>query len=89
MFALTEDLVEVEAHSDKSASGLHWVYVNVSPLTYCHSLLIPYFEQLRPQVLTDDALQVALQTARKATHPALRLAFNSLGEFNCSCRRDS
>uniref|UniRef100_A0A023FYJ2 GDP-D-glucose phosphorylase 1 n=1 Tax=Amblyomma parvum TaxID=251391 RepID=A0A023FYJ2_AMBPA len=59
----------------------HWVVINVSPLEYCNSLLVPSLEQCLPQVLTAESVSLAIETVLLSSSVNFRLGFNSLGGF--------
>ncbi|XP_054708802.1 GDP-D-glucose phosphorylase 1-like isoform X2 [Uloborus diversus] len=55
--------------------------INVSPLEYCNSLLVPGIEECYPQVINFDGLKLAVETMLISANPALRIGFNSLGGY--------
>ena len=55
------------------------VVINNSPIEFCNSLLVPKLEDCRPQVLTGDALRLAICMVALSARPNLRVGFNSLG----------
>lgn len=59
----------------------HCLVVNVSPMEYGHCLLLPEVDLMRPQVLTQKALEVAVETILLSKHRGFRLGFNSLCAF--------
>ncbi|KAK3779236.1 hypothetical protein RRG08_025524 [Elysia crispata] len=59
----------------------HCLVVNVSPMEYGHCLLLPEIDMMRPQVLTQKALEVAIETMLLSKHRGFRLGFNSLCAF--------
>uniref|UniRef100_V5IF92 GDP-D-glucose phosphorylase 1 n=1 Tax=Ixodes ricinus TaxID=34613 RepID=V5IF92_IXORI len=59
----------------------HCVVINVSPLEYCNSLLVPNLADCLPQVLSPDGLMLAIDAVLLSSSPALRVGFNSLGGF--------
>lgn len=59
----------------------HHVVINVSPLEYCNSLLVPSLADCLPQVLSPGGLTLAIDTVLLSSNPALRVGFNSLGGF--------
>uniref|UniRef100_G3MPU4 GDP-D-glucose phosphorylase 1 n=1 Tax=Amblyomma maculatum TaxID=34609 RepID=G3MPU4_AMBMU len=59
----------------------HWVVINVSPLEYCNSLLVPSLEKCLPQVLTAESLSLAIETILLSSSINFRMGFNSLGGF--------
>lgn len=44
------------------------VIVNVSPITYCHVLLVPNIKSGLPQVITEDTLRFAIETVALSKH---------------------
>ncbi|XP_022095681.1 GDP-D-glucose phosphorylase 1-like [Acanthaster planci] len=56
----------------------HSVLINVSPLEYCNILLVPSRFRCIPQVLTEDAMHLALETMLLSAHSGFILGFNSL-----------
>ena len=54
------------------------VIINQSPVEFCNSLLVPRLEDKRPQVLTADALRLAISLVALSGRP-LKAGFNSLG----------
>ncbi|CAG2179687.1 unnamed protein product, partial [Oppiella nova] len=71
-----EILFKVES-SDGRTSGT--VIVNQSPIEYCNALLVPSLDACRPQVLTTDALELAISLVALSGRQSLRVGFNSLG----------
>ncbi|EER16019.1 conserved hypothetical protein [Perkinsus marinus ATCC 50983] len=63
--------------------GAHALLVNVSPLAYGHCLLCPDHKACRPQVLSLDALKLAVAFARAsdADRGDMKVMFNSLGAW--------
>ncbi|KAH8028284.1 hypothetical protein HPB51_014940 [Rhipicephalus microplus] len=57
----------------------HWVVINVSPVEYCNSLLVPRLYSCLPQVLTPESVHLAIDTVLLSSSPNFRLGFNSLG----------
>ncbi|KAL1471300.1 hypothetical protein MTO96_023754 [Rhipicephalus appendiculatus] len=57
----------------------HWVVINVSPVEYCNSLLVPSLYSCLPQVLTPESVHLAIDTVLLSGSPNFRLGFNSLG----------
>lgn len=64
-------------HSEKEAG--HWVVINVSPLEYCNSLLVPSLYECLPQILTAESVRLAIDTVLLSSSPNFRLGLNSLG----------
>ncbi|CAL1529423.1 unnamed protein product [Lymnaea stagnalis] len=59
----------------------HTLIVNVSPMEYGHCLLVPQIDSHRPQVLTETAVTVAIETMLLSKHRGFRMGFNSLCAF--------
>ena len=57
------------------------VLINVSPIEYGHILLVPRVLDCLPQLVTPDTMLLALQFAKEANNPYLRLGYNSLGAY--------
>ncbi|XP_027052850.1 GDP-D-glucose phosphorylase 1-like isoform X2 [Pocillopora damicornis] len=56
----------------------HLMIINVSPMEYGHCLLIPSVWSCLPQVLTEDALLLALEISMLSNHRGFHVGFNSL-----------
>ncbi|OQV20525.1 putative GDP-D-glucose phosphorylase 1 [Hypsibius exemplaris] len=56
-----------------------FIVANVSPLEYCHVLLVPKLYACQPQVLTADSLRLALHALLLSGTWKLRVGFNSIG----------
>lgn len=56
----------------------HLLLINVSPMEYGHCLLIPSVLSCLPQVLTEEALVLALETFMLSNHRGFHVGFNSL-----------
>ncbi|XP_033735948.1 GDP-D-glucose phosphorylase 1-like [Pecten maximus] len=54
------------------------VIINISPLEYGHVLVVPDVYSFRPQMLTESAIQLAIETMLLSAHQGFRLGFNSL-----------
>ncbi|KAK9304808.1 hypothetical protein QLX08_004005 [Tetragonisca angustula] len=54
------------------------IAVNVSPIEYCHSLLLPQRCKRLPQIITKYSLFKAIELFSLSSSPYLRMAFNSL-----------
>ncbi|GFR87957.1 GDP-D-glucose phosphorylase 1-like [Elysia marginata] len=67
--------------SEEEEKVRHCLVVNVSPMEYGHCLLLPEMDLMRPQVLTERALEVAVETMLLSKHRGFRLGFNSLCAF--------
>ncbi|CAL1276280.1 unnamed protein product [Larinioides sclopetarius] len=59
----------------------HSLIINVSPLEFGHSLLIPCIDKFCPQVLNFNALRLAVETILISSDNYFRLGFNSLGAY--------
>lgn len=59
----------------------HSVVVNISPMFYCHCLLLLHVREGLPQVLSPDMLLLGLRFARMSRRRDFRVGFNSLGAF--------
>lgn len=57
------------------------VAINVSPIEYCHVLLIPRILECLPQRIDRDSFLLALYMAVEAGNPYFRVGYNSLGAF--------
>ncbi|KAK2580914.1 hypothetical protein KPH14_005983 [Odynerus spinipes] len=57
------------------------VAVNVSPIEWCHSLLIVKYLQCLPQSMTQYSLQKAVELLLLSSSPYFRVAYNSLCAF--------
>jgi hypothetical protein len=64
-----------------SASGGSPIYINVSPLAPGHCILVPFPQRCLPQVITTEALELALALAASSSRPDFRLIFNSMGAW--------
>ena len=65
----------------KSLDGLTegTVIINQSPIEFCNSLLVSQLEECKPQVLTAEALRLAICLVALSGRQSLKLGFNSLG----------
>lgn len=59
----------------------HVVLINVSPIEYGHVLLVPRVLDNLNQLVDPQSMLLALQFAREADNPYLRVGFNSLGAY--------
>ncbi|GAV09387.1 hypothetical protein RvY_18936 [Ramazzottius varieornatus] len=66
-----------QVKEDKSNGD--FVIANISPLEFCHVLLVPKLYLCRPQILTLDALRIALHSILLSGSWKLRVGFNSMG----------
>ncbi|KAK3162744.1 hypothetical protein QOZ80_1BG0093210 [Eleusine coracana subsp. coracana] len=53
----------------------------VSPIGYCHGLLIPRIQDCLPQRIDQESFLLAMYVAREASNPFFRVGYNSLGAF--------
>lgn len=74
----THNTAAVSANDDH-----HLMIINVSPMEYGHSLLVPSVNSCLPQVLTEEAILLGLETSMLSNHRGFRLGFNSLCAY-CS-----
>jgi len=61
-----------------SEDDCHLMMINASPMEYGHSLLVPSVSSWLPQVLTEEALLLALETSMLSNHRGFHVGFNSL-----------
>lgn len=61
----------------------HIMLINVSPMEYGHSLLVPSVNSGLPQILTEEGILLGLETAMLSNHRGFRVGFNSLCAY-CS-----
>ncbi|XP_055928238.1 GDP-D-glucose phosphorylase 1-like isoform X2 [Argiope bruennichi] len=59
----------------------HALIINVSPLEFGHSLLVPCIDRFCPQVLNFNALRLAVEIMLISFDRDFRLGFNSLGAY--------
>uniref|UniRef100_T1JLX4 GDP-D-glucose phosphorylase 1 n=1 Tax=Strigamia maritima TaxID=126957 RepID=T1JLX4_STRMM len=64
--------------SQMPSPNRHLVIINVSPLEYCNSLLVPSIDSLKPQILDASGLRLAIETVLLSASPSFRVGFNSL-----------
>lgn len=69
-------------HRTEADTDHHLMIINVSPLEYGHSLLVPSINSCLPQILTEEALLLSLETAMLTNHRGFRLGFNSLCAYS-------
>lgn len=75
-----EYLFEIRNTSAANSSG-HFLIINVSPLEYGHSLLVPSLHSCLPQIITLESLQLLIEVLLLSKSPALRAGFNGLCAF--------
>ena len=56
-----------------------FIVANVSPLEFCHVLLVPKLYSCQPQILTADSLRLAMHAILLSGTWKLRVGFNSIG----------
>nr|BAB90526.1 B1065G12.8 [Oryza sativa Japonica Group] len=57
------------------------ILINVSPIGYCHVLLIPRIQDCLPQRVDKESFLLAMYVASEAKDPFFRVGYNSLGGF--------
>ncbi|KAL6616551.1 hypothetical protein ACP70R_038821 [Stipagrostis hirtigluma subsp. patula] len=57
------------------------ILINVSPIGYCHVLLIPRIQDCLPQRIDQESFLLAMYTTKEARNPFFRVGYNSLGGF--------
>jgi len=57
------------------------ILINVSPIGYCHALLIPRIQECLPQRIDQESFLLAMYVAREARDRFFRVGYNSLGAF--------
>lgn len=72
-----EYLFEIKNKSAADFVG-HFIIINVSPLEYGHTLLLPALFSCLPQVATLESVQLILEVLLLSGSPALRVGFNGL-----------
>ncbi|XP_041965443.1 GDP-D-glucose phosphorylase 1 [Alosa sapidissima] len=80
MFELRKHEVPEAIHEDGFIKGCRMI-INVSPLEFGHSLIVPEPNQCYPQVLTHHSIQVGIESVLLSTDPGFRVGFNSMGAF--------
>eukprot|EP00058_Branchiostoma_floridae_P027833 XP_002613324.1 hypothetical protein BRAFLDRAFT_118724 [Branchiostoma floridae] len=68
--------------SKKVKKSSHVVIINVSPLAYGNILLVPSLQDCQPQVLTEEALLLAIEMTLLSQHQGFRMGFNSLCAYS-------
>lgn len=64
-----------------TAGSPNLVFINVSPIEYGHVLLVPRVLDNLNQLVDPNSMLLALQFAREANNPYLRIGYNSLGAY--------
>ncbi|KAL2094148.1 hypothetical protein ACEWY4_011460 [Coilia grayii] len=80
MFELTKQELPGGINDNGFAKSCKMV-INVSPLEFGHSLIVPEPNQCCPQVLTPHSIQVGIECVLLSADPGFRVGFNSLGAF--------
>ncbi|XP_019631043.1 PREDICTED: GDP-D-glucose phosphorylase 1-like isoform X1 [Branchiostoma belcheri] len=75
----TSDETPASKRVKKSA---HMVIINVSPLEYGNILMVPSLQDCLPQVLTEEALLLAMEMTLLSKHQGFRMGFNSLCAYS-------
>lgn len=75
-----EYLFEIKNKSRTDSVG-HFLIINVSPLEYGHTLLLPDLFNCLPQVVTLESIQLIVEVLLLSGSPALRVGFNGLCAF--------
>ncbi|XP_044977883.1 GDP-L-galactose phosphorylase 1-like isoform X1 [Hordeum vulgare subsp. vulgare] len=57
------------------------ILINVSPIGYCHVLLVPRVQECLPQRVDQESFLLAMYVAKEARNPFFRVGYNSLGAF--------
>ncbi|KAE8785148.1 GDP-L-galactose phosphorylase 1-like [Hordeum vulgare] len=57
------------------------ILINVSPIGYCHVLLIPQVQECLPQRVDQESFLLAMYVAKEARNPFIRVVYKSLGAF--------
>lgn len=79
MFEIRQEVPE-PVHENGFTKNCKMV-INVSPLEFGHSLIVPEPNQCYPQVLTPHSIQVGIECVLLSSDPGFRVGFNSLGAF--------
>ncbi|ESP01625.1 hypothetical protein LOTGIDRAFT_225290 [Lottia gigantea] len=67
-----------DENDQKEPPERHLVIVNISPIEYGHVLIVPQIDSCIPQVLTEKAIEVGLESVLLSARRSFRLGFNSL-----------
>ncbi|XP_070576789.1 GDP-D-glucose phosphorylase 1-like [Ptychodera flava] len=70
-----------EDSNTESTNDRNIIIINISPLEYCNILLVPSVDRCLPQVLTQNAIEVALDMMLISSHQGFRIGWNSLCAF--------
>ncbi|KAI4988742.1 hypothetical protein ZWY2020_036059, partial [Hordeum vulgare] len=57
------------------------ILINVSPIGYCHVLLIPQVQECLRQRVDQESFLLAMYVAKEARNPFIRVVYKSLGAF--------
>jgi len=68
----------VNGDSEEKNGGRHLLIINVSPLEYCNSLLVPLVDSQLPQIATEAGIRLALESVLLSSSRNLKVGFNSL-----------
>lgn len=77
---VTEEYIKNNA-DERGTGGEDRIISNVSPIDLGHSLLLPSVDLCQPQVLSEDAVRLALEVMFLSRDPNIRICFNSLCAF--------
>ncbi|KAL9981489.1 hypothetical protein ACROYT_G010196 [Oculina patagonica] len=69
-------------HRIPTSNDHHLMIINLSPLEYGHSLLVPSLNSCLPQILTEEGIFLSLETTMLTNHRGFRLGFNSLCAYS-------
>jgi len=67
-----------DGNNDAAATHDDYLLVNVSPLEFCHCLLVPDLYDRLPQVVTERSIRMAIQCVMASGFRSCKAAFNSL-----------
>ncbi|XP_022800376.1 GDP-D-glucose phosphorylase 1-like [Stylophora pistillata] len=72
----------IPKHRGAVTNDRHVMIINNSPIEYGHSLLVPSINSCLPQILTEEALLLSMETALLSSHRGFRVGFNSLCAYS-------
>lgn len=72
----------IPKHRSEVDADQHLMIINNSPIEYGHSLLVPSINSCLPQILSEEALLLSMETAMLSSHRGFRLGFNSLCAYS-------
>ncbi|KAF0919738.1 hypothetical protein E2562_031080 [Oryza meyeriana var. granulata] len=85
IFAFEEAQNDSEKYFDNVPHAVAYspsaILINVSPIGYCHVLLIPRIQDCLSQRVDKESFLLAMYVAREARNPFFRVGYNSLGGF--------